>query len=283
VSRYVSVMDESVAGLNLNAPVKFSGVDVGQVEAIRLDPANPTRVELRFAIERGTPIKTDTLAVLRTQGLTGIAYVELSGGAPEAALLPTTDEAPYPIIRSKPSLSARLENVLTSVLAKLDRTSSNIDATLSAENRANFSAALADIGAVARTLAERRDSIDKTLASAARTFENGERATAQLAAQAGPLLDRMGRSADAVEKMGRDTSLAARQAGDTVVRVGGDLQRVTSDTLPELERLLGELNTLSASLRRLSEQTERNPSSLVFGRGAATPGPGETASTERRP
>lgn len=283
VSRYVSVMDESVAGLNLNAPVKFSGVDVGQVEAIRLDPANPTRVELRFAIERGTPIKTDTLAVLRTQGLTGIAYVELSGGAPEAALLPTTDEAPYPVIRSKPSLAARLENVLTSVLAKLDRTSSNIDATLSAENRANFSAALADIGAVARTLAERKGSIDKTLASAARTFENGERATAQLAAQLGPLLERMSRSADAVEKMGKDTSLAARQAGDTVVRVGGDLQRVTSDTLPELERLLGELNTLSASLRRLSEQTERNPSSLVFGRGTATPGPGESGSTERRP
>ena len=78
---YVAIEDESVAGLNLNAPVKYSGVDVGKVQEIRLDPGNPQRVNLLFAIERGTPIKEDTVAVLKTQGLTGIAYVELSGGA----------------------------------------------------------------------------------------------------------------------------------------------------------------------------------------------------------
>ena len=69
---YLAVENESVAGLNLNAPVKYNGVDVGKVEVIRLDPHNPERVILLFAIERGTPIKTDTVAILKTQGLTGI-------------------------------------------------------------------------------------------------------------------------------------------------------------------------------------------------------------------
>ena len=78
---YLAVLDESVAGLNLNAPVKYNGVDVGKVQDIALDPANPARVNLLFAIEQGTPIREDTVAVLKTQGLTGIAYVELSGGA----------------------------------------------------------------------------------------------------------------------------------------------------------------------------------------------------------
>ena len=82
---YLAIEDESVAGLNLNAPVKFNGVDVGKVRDIQLDPANPERVRLMFAIERGTPIKEDTVAVLKTQGLTGIAYVELSGGARDCA------------------------------------------------------------------------------------------------------------------------------------------------------------------------------------------------------
>jgi phospholipid/cholesterol/gamma-HCH transport system substrate-binding protein len=36
-----------------------------------------------------------------------------------------------------------------------------------------------------------------------------------------------------------------------------------------------ELSTLSASLRRLSEQTERNPKSLVFGKTPVPKGPGE--------
>lgn len=282
VGHYVSVMDESVSGLNLNAPVKFSGVDIGQVDAIRLDPHNPARVEIRLAIKQGTPIKADTQAVLRTQGLTGIAYIELSGGSPGAPLLEGTSHAPYPVIRSKPSLAARLENVLTTVLAKLDKTSSNIDAVLSEENRAAVTSALSDISALARALAQRKDSIDKALASAARAFENGERASAQLASRVGPLLDQIDRSADAVEKMGNDTSKAAKQAGDTVNRVGGDLQRFTTDTLPELERLLGELSSLSGSLRRLTEQTERNPSSLVFGRGSVQPGPGETVPPKDR-
>ncbi len=67
---YLAIEDESVAGLNVNAPVKYKGVDVGKVRSIRLDPVNPERVNLIFAIERGTPIKEDTLAVLKTQGLT---------------------------------------------------------------------------------------------------------------------------------------------------------------------------------------------------------------------
>jgi phospholipid/cholesterol/gamma-HCH transport system substrate-binding protein len=50
---YLAIVDESVAGLNLNAPVKYSGVDVGKVREIRLDPRNPERVNLLFAIERG--------------------------------------------------------------------------------------------------------------------------------------------------------------------------------------------------------------------------------------
>ena len=268
---YLALVDESVAGLNLNAPVKYNGVDVGKVQGIHLDPANPERVRLIFAIERGTPIKEDTVAVLKTQGLTGIAYVELGGGTRESPPLRATPQEQYPVIRTKPSLSARLENVLTTVLAKLDSTSSNIDALLSAENRLAFSSALADIAAVSRTLAARKDTLDAGIASAARTFDNGARATAQL----GPVIERIGRSAAAVEKMADETALASASAGKTVDAVGAEVQRIGADTLPQLQRLLGELNVLSSSLRRLTEQTERNPSSLLFGRGPVPPGPGE--------
>ncbi|MBY0234777.1 MAG: MlaD family protein, partial [Burkholderiaceae bacterium] len=76
---YLSIMEESVAGLNLNAPVKYMGVDVGKVQDIALDADKPERVRLLFAIKHGTPIRVDTVAVLKTQGLTGIAYVELAG------------------------------------------------------------------------------------------------------------------------------------------------------------------------------------------------------------
>jgi len=278
VDLYLAIEEESVAGLSLNAPVKYNGVEVGKVNDIRLDPADPERVRLTFAIERGTPIKVDTVAVLKTQGLTGIAYVELDGGSKDSPPLQATAQEPYPVIRTKPSLSARLENVLTSVLAKLDRTSGNIDALLSNENRAALKSALADIASVARTIAARNSVIDAGIVNAARTADNSARATAQL----GPVIDRIGRAADSVDKMGNDVSLAGASAAKAVSAVGSDAQRFAADTLPEVQRLLGELNDLSNSLRRLSEQTARDPAGLLRGRKPVPDGPGETA-TERLP
>lgn len=269
---YRAIEDESVAGLNLNAPVKYNGVDIGKVQEIRLDVGNPNRVNLIFAIERGTPIKDDTVAVLKTQGLTGIAYVELSGGTRAAPLLQMGTDGELPVIRTVPSLGARLENVLTTVLTKLDSTSNNLNALLSAENQASFRNALADIAAVAHTLAARKGELDAGIVNGARTLENTSKATAQI----GPVIDRIGRGADAIEKMGNEVAQTSATAGKTVNSVGSDVKRFTADTLPELERLLGELSALSNSLRRLTEQTERNPASLLFGRKPVPEGPGES-------
>jgi phospholipid/cholesterol/gamma-HCH transport system substrate-binding protein len=269
---YLAIEDESVAGLNLNAPVKYNGVDVGKVRDIQLNASNPARVNLLFAIERGTPVKEDTVAVLKTQGLTGIAYVELSGGAPGSPPLRAAAGSPYPVIRTKPSLGARLENVLTSVLAKLDSTSNNINAILSDENRAAFTSALADIAAVAHTLAARKDAIDTGIADAAQTLEHTAQATAQMAS----VLDRIGRGADAVENMSNEVIKTSVSTGETVDAIGVDVKRLGAETLPELERLLGELSVLTTSLRRLSEQTERDPRTLLFGGKQVPPGPGES-------
>ena len=268
---YLAVEDESVAGLNLNAPVKYNGVDVGKVRSIELDLANPQRVNLLFAIERGTPVKEDTIAVLKTQGLTGIAYVELSGGAIGSPPLRAKPGSRYPEIRTKPSLSARLENILTSVLTKLDGTSNAINAILGVENQAAFKSALADIAIVARTVAARRDTIDAGITQAGRTLDNTAKATVQMEA----VVARIGRSADAVEKMGNEVAKTSASAGQAVDAIGPDVKRFSTETLPELERLMGELGILSKSLRRLSEQTTRDPRGLIFGRSPVPEGPGE--------
>ena len=91
------------------------------------------------------------------------------------------------------------------------------------------------------------------------------------------MLARIDRSAAAIENMGNEVAKTSASAGKTVGTIGSDVQRFSTETLPEFERLLGELSTLSTSLRRLTEQTERNPASLLFGRPAAPAGPGESA------
>lgn len=268
---YLAVEDESVAGLNLNAPVKYSGVDVGKVQEIQLDLANPERVRLLLAIERGTPIKENTVAVLKTQGLTGIAYVELGGSTQDALPLKATGDEEYPVIRTKPSLSTRLETILTTVLEKLDHTTSNIDALISKDNQEALKTTLADLATITHTVAMRKDTIDKGIASASRTFNNTE----QVSKQMEPLIKQMMHSAESIEKTSREAAIAINSANHTVNSVGNDVSRVTNETLPELQRLIGELSTTAGALRRLSEQTERDPASVLRGRSPVPAGPGE--------
>ena len=268
---YQSVIKESVAGLSVAAPVKYLGVDVGKVSEIAIDPQNSRQVRVKFLIERGTPVKQDTEAVMKSQGLTGIAYIELSGGSVGSPPLLATSDVPVPLIRSKPSLSARLEDVLTSVLANVNRTAANLDAVLDAGNRAALKQTLADTASLVHALAAQQGTISAGIADGARTAKNAARASDRL----GPAIDRIATSADALRKMGSDISRTSDSAGRTVDTAASGVQQIVTETLPELQRLLAEMNALSASVRSLSEQTERNPSSLIRGAPQRQPGPGE--------
>lgn len=270
---YQAVIQESVAGLNVDAPVKYLGVNVGKVSHIDIDPRNSQQVRLQFLIARGTPIKRDSLAVLKTQGLTGIAYVELGGGSAGSPPLLAGADGVVPTIPFRASLSARLENVLTTVLAEVSHVSDNINVLFNADNRAALASSLADAATVAHALAGQKDAISAGLADAARTT----RLTAQAAAQLGPTLARIEASAKSVEQMADVARSASARAGDAADAATSSVRQLGSDTLPELAQLMSELNQLAASLRQLSEQTSGNPSSVLLGKPVPRPGPGERA------
>jgi phospholipid/cholesterol/gamma-HCH transport system substrate-binding protein len=270
---YQAVIEEPVAGLSVDAPVKYLGVDVGKVTRIEIDPTNSQQVRLQFLIERGTPIKTDSEAVLKTQGLTGIAYIEISGGSATAPPLVAATDGEAPMIPFKPSLSARLENVLANVLANIDRTSDNINDVFDADNRAALKAVLADSATVVQALAAQRHAMTAVMTDVARTARLTARAGEQLA----PTLERISASAAAVERMADTAGAASERAGAAADATAVSVQQLASETLPELSRLMTELSQLSVSLRRLAEQTAESPSSLLLGSPAPQPGPGERA------
>jgi phospholipid/cholesterol/gamma-HCH transport system substrate-binding protein len=268
---YQAVIRESVAGLNVDAPVKYLGVNVGKVSRIDIDPHNSQQVRLQFLIARGTPIKRDSLAVLKSQGLTGIAYIELSGGSSGSPPLLAGTDGMVPTIPFKLSLSARLESVLSSVLAEVSHVSDNVNALFDADTRRDLKATLADTALLAHTLAGQREAISAGLADAARTT----RLTAKAGEQLAPTLARVTDSAKAVQQMADAARLASVQAGLAAGAAASSAQQLGSETLPEAAQLMNELNQLSASMRQLSEQTAGSPNSVLVGKPAPSPGPGE--------
>lgn len=264
---YQTYMRDSVAGLNLNAPVRYRGVEVGRVRSIMLAPDNVEQVQLTLAIERGIPVKVDTIAILQMQGLTGIAYVELTGGGRDSPPLQKQANDSYPVIKSGPSLMTRLDSAVTVLLTNLNRTSENLNAVLDEDNRRAVKNTLADLAVLSRTLAARSGTIDASLADAGHTLKN----TARLSDELPQLIQRVQRSAAAFDRMSNELAHAGERASSTLDSV----QQFSTATLPEAHQLVLELRDLTASLRQVSDQLEQNPGVLLRGKPRTKLGPGE--------
>ena len=75
----------SASGLKTGASVEIAGVEVGKVDAIRLEDY---RADVRMKIRKGIRLQEDTIASIRTRGLIGDKYVNLSPGASDRLISP---------------------------------------------------------------------------------------------------------------------------------------------------------------------------------------------------
>ena len=134
---------ESVSGLALGDPVKYRGVDVGNVKAMAIDPDDPRRVQVDVRLRKDAPVKTDTKATLKLKGITGTVFIELEGGSPQAqALAAVTPAGEVPEIASEKSSLASILDQLPKVIEKFS----------AIEDRANK--VVADVGGLTRDLKE---------------------------------------------------------------------------------------------------------------------------------
>src|SRR3972149_884110 len=74
---------DSVAGLDVKAPVKMAGVAIGSVETIGLDDS---RAKVGMRINPGIKIKKGVVAAMKTESLLGERYVELLQGDTDVLL-----------------------------------------------------------------------------------------------------------------------------------------------------------------------------------------------------
>ena len=261
---YVVHMQESVAGLSRDSAVKYYGVNVGRVGELGLDPNDSGRVRLLLQIDKDTPIHEDTVASLEFQGLTGLAYINLSGGTHNSPLLKTAPGQTYPEIKSQSSVWGRLSLSLGKLLDNLTNTSNELRLLLSDDNRKHLAGTLADLHTLSTALASRSTRIATSIDDFASITHDVRKASARLP----ELVQRLDQMADEIATAGV-TVREAVQARDK------DLQRFGDATLPRATLIVNNLLQAAENLRRFSEALERNPGILLQAGPSASPGPGE--------
>lgn len=282
--QYHAYMRQSVSGLSVDSTVKYRGVNVGRVKEIALNPDNPEEVRLTLDILRSTPIKTDTVATLETQGLTGLATMNLEGGSRESSRLEPEPGQEYPVIQTKPSLFFRLdmalsrllsEQGLSKLLSSMHTLSEQATALLNEENRLKMEGILNNLSQMSHALTGHTESIALGIDQASEAAENLAILTATVNEDMPRLIARIHQSATAVQGVAEELARTGKTLETVVQDSRPDIQQFTRETLGETGQLVTELRQLTSTLQRAAHQIERAPDSLIYGRPSQPRGPGE--------
>ena len=159
--RYRIVFKGPVRGLTDGGEVQFNGIKSGEIEKVFLSPQDSSLVLADIALERGTPVRVDSLASSEMQGISGVNVVQITAGTPVKPLLKGTADDDRPVIRSKPDQTASLleggGRAVQSANELLDRA----NRILSDGNIAALGAAMRDIRLVTGELAAHRTMIGR--------------------------------------------------------------------------------------------------------------------------
>lgn len=261
---YIVYMDESVIGLSKDSTVKYYGVDVGRVHKIQLGPGYPRRVRLLLQLEPGTPVKKDTIATLESQGLTGLAFINLTGGGKDAEHLAKMPGEELPVILSGKSTWGNLEHNVSQLVSNLNDASSRLQELLSDDNQASIKRTLVSLGKLSEKLHGPIDDL-------ADFIKNARKAGSRLP----QLMHALNDAAESLDTMAREISGTATMVRDAVSASRQDVKRVVGEAEPELTGMINELRRAAENFRRFSEQLDRDPSILLRGPAHRKPGPGE--------
>lgn len=285
----VIYFDQSVGGLSAGSPVTFKGVEIGSVTGVSLqvepetfavlmpvqieltpgdlvisgrpDPDNPGYIDISRLVQRGLRAKLETRSLL-----TGQLAVDLD-------FIPGTDVRLYnngggdvPEIPAVRSASDKLKTAITEFPWQETLTSVHRAMTAIESLSLNLEQDLTGIGGAMRETVEATHTLmQESRASVAEVSRRAEQTLSRIDA-----LSAHGEGTVAARNAElRDLLAQAKVTMEQIHRVTVQVSDLTHPQSPErddLRRILRNLASSSATLKRFADEIENDPTALVFGR-----------------
>ncbi len=244
-TEYVIYTNESVAGMQKDSSVKYMGVDIGQVTDMQINPNNNEEVQINVKIKNGTPISVDTRAELKVFGITGLTYIELSGGSKQSPPLKPNANGLLVIKSTK----SQIKNIADNINSSLE----GLNKILTDKNSKNVELILENLAITTNGLKKFGDEMDA------------------LTTQIGDTLDitktefkKVGNAGDAVKQSAQKLDVVTKQTQLLINSGSQTMATLNTQTLPKINRLIDEMNATAKTYNDLGKQIQKDPSSLIW-------------------
>ncbi|GAA0773636.1 MCE family protein [Roseibium denhamense] len=271
-----------VTGLPVGGQVLFNGIRVGDVKSLDFAPGDPTKVVATVGIRPSTPLREDTKATLNFTGLTGVAYVDLSGGTSDSPLLLGQNNGKIPVIEADRSFFDDIVDGARDVLKRADSTMKTVDDLLK-ENSPAIAQTIQNVETFSGALASNSDGVEDFMASIGRAsdafsslsgrmeglVEEGERLLAAVPSDKVTLIvddlskfsESLGKAGDDIDLLMSDAQSAAQELEDFTKRLNegfGHVQGIVQAVKPEdIEKVMAGAASLGALLEERTDDIDR--------------------------
>ncbi len=161
---YIDFENISVNGVFEGSDVKYQGVRIGKVGEMTVLPEDLSTIRVYVILRKGFPVKENMRARLQYAGITGLRFVEISGGKTASNTMEPGSE-----IKMAKGLGEKAEDIVLNV----DTVVNAVNEILKPENQVKITSMLANIekttGVLARVLEKREKNLDNFLRDMDRT------------------------------------------------------------------------------------------------------------------
>lgn len=276
---YEVVFQGAVRGLSEGSEVRYNGLRVGEVTRLTLDPNDSNAVVVDIQVEAGTPVQTTSSAQLEALGLTGLNYIQISGGDADAPLLrDLPGKGPFRIDGQMSQIDTLVEGG-EDVIMGARRALGRVNVLLSEDAITDFQGILSNIRTITSNLQDAdidTDIVNRVLLSfetAASNVSTAAIAVDDAANAFESLVDN-----DVKEVIARaeitmaqlDTTLAdfsaAAKGGEALTTDARDaINRLSNSGLTDIEETIDGVRSAVDSLNAVIQSIESNPLLFIAG------------------
>jgi ABC-type transporter Mla subunit MlaD len=280
---------QALDGLEIGADVTLRGIKVGRVEDYALSGTTRNRVRVALRVDRRAPVRTNTVAVVTRNFVTGIAAIALVNPEPQGTPLEAVPEGEsVPVIAEGRSDLDEITGRVSKVGEMASVALTNLNQLLDAENREAVMATVRSLRELSAGLNARLGALDKTLArvgSAATEVGSGAAELGRSGTRIAAVAERGSERLDATLAETERTLVQAQRALQQLAQSTAAIQQQTVASARRIEasaatvedQLGATVADLRASVEAVTRVLERlrEPRAALLGPNRLQLGPGE--------